>query len=789
VLLKDTVVRSRKLLGQSAVLQVGWDCHGLPLEQRALKEGATPTTLRVSCAALAKDFSDKQRATLQRLGVATDYTQAYYTASPSYEHDELQLWAAFQEKNLTYRALKPVYWSTGYQTALAEAEVEHKDVGGTSAYVSFEVTLTSGVSTRVLVWTTQPWTLLSNKALAFNPKLTYVYATDANQETWVVAEDRCLALNLTPEQKVDLTNATYKHPLTQTVGKVLQAGFVTADSGTGVVHLAPGHGPEDYQACLGHNVETFSPVDGRGCFTAEVCLNNCVGVYVFKANPLVLEALGKALVRTEDYVHSYPHCWRSKTPVLFRAVHQWFVNLSTVKSEVLNALSSVTKYPVSQRLEKTLETRPDWCVSRQRVWGLPMPVFYTPEGEPVSSPDLTRKVAELFKTHGSQYWFDHTSEELCDLLQLPTNLTKGTDTFDVWMDSGTSAHHCLKDRAADLYLEGADQHRGWFQSSALAHYALYGKLPYKALYTHGFVLQDAKTKEKLAKSGGAKAVDHFVSLYGADTLRLWALSQDSTCDVVFTEDHLKQQAETVRLVRNTLRVVLANGVNEAALTHNAPLSAWGKAYLGQLALLQSNFKRDTVNFQLHRLVPHLQLFCKDTLSSNYLDSVKDTLYCDFLSTPSRLEAVHLLTLTYVTLLELTDTVLPFTTAEVKSHSPWATQSVKLTAPSPEEMNYWTDMLKLKASVNQATEVLRNEKLVGKNSETQVSLPVLPVSLQLTPLNEVAEVLGTSLLTCGHVEKLTVTKHTGVKCPRCWKWVEPTSVNTAGLCTRCTTVTS
>ena len=561
-ILKDFVVKSQTMLGKRAPFVPGWDCHGLPIEYKVVKESRelSPLEVRKRCEAFARKFINIQREQFKRLGVFGDWEHPYLTMDPKYEAEILRAFAVFVEQGLVYQAQKPVFWSTGAQTALAEAEVEYQERDDTAVYVKFPIIgrarppasakATAGEpgapaavgeadsfpkGTSIAIWTTTPWTLPANLAIAVDAKENYVvqeFSRDGTSETLVLAEKLfprfSATTGLQPVGKPlvsfpgrNLEGLTARHPFLDRQVPVLTAGFVTMDSGTGAVHIAPGHGADDYALGMEHKLPILSPVDDHGRFTDEAGLPNLTGKYVFDANPDIVELLRERgmLLGEEKFHHSYPYCWRSKTPIIFRNVEQFFIRIDELRGKALNAIHNEVKWIPAwgeNRIAGTVESRPDWVISRQRSWGVPLPVFYSADGKTILDAKIIRKLADLVAERGSNIWFELDDAALAKELGLPADVRKGNDTIDVWIDSGVShkavcaLHPELRD-PADMYLEATDQHRGWFQSSLMTSIALNNRAPYKTCVTHGFVVDlDGK---KISKSGTYEkptAADHFV---------------------------------------------------------------------------------------------------------------------------------------------------------------------------------------------------------------------------------------------------------------------------------------
>nr|MDQ3622969.1 isoleucine--tRNA ligase [Verrucomicrobiota bacterium] len=547
-ILKDFVVKSRTMLGYRAPFVPGWDCHGLPIEFKVVKEsrGLSPVEVRRKSEQYARKFIDVQRRQFQRLGVFGDWENPYLTLAPGYEAEIIRAFAAFVEKGLVYQSKKPVYWSTGAQTALAEAEVEYAEREDPAIFVKFRIVTGPLASSgnggappvSMVIWTTTPWTLPANVAIAVHPRQRYVVRAfrrkvddplaagtePAASELFVVAEALLPAFleaagfeeagdaRLELEERLvaaigeharsgftgeELAGGEAQHPFLDRKTRIITGEFVTMQTGTGQVHVAPGHGADDYIAGVENGLPILSPVDEHGRFTEEVGVPVWAGKYVFDANKEVIEHLRErgALLSEEIYKHSYPHCWRSKTPVVFRAVEQFFIRVDDLRADALQAIDHVSWLPHwgRNRIYGTVESRPDWCISRQRTWGVPLPVFYAPGGPPILDAALARKVADLVETHGTNLWFERDDTWWAQTLELPAGTTRRNDTLDVWLDSGVSHEAVVRKHPAlrwpaDMYLEATDQHRGWFQSSLMTSIALHGAAPYRTVVTHGFVV-------------------------------------------------------------------------------------------------------------------------------------------------------------------------------------------------------------------------------------------------------------------------------------------------------------
>src|SRR5213596_47092 len=729
-ILKDFVVKSQTLLGKRAPYVPGWDCHGLPIEYKVVKESRalSPLEVRKKSEAFARKFIDIQREQFKRLGVLGEWENPYLTMDPKYEAEILRAFAVFVEEGLVYQAQKPVFWSTGAQTALAEAEVEYQERDDTAVYVKFPIigrARSPGAPERTsfAIWTTTPWTLPANLAIAVDAKENYVvqeFSRDGTSETLILAEKLLprfsAATGLQPVGKplasfsgAVLEGVKARHPFLDREAPVFTAGFVTMDSGTGAVHVAPGHGADDYVLGMEHNLPILSPVDDHGRFTDEASLPNLTGKYVFDANPDVVQLLRERgmLLGEEKFHHSYPYCWRSKTPIIFRNVDQFFIRIDALRGRALEAVhNEVNWIPAwgENRIAGTVESRPDWVISRQRSWGVPLPVFYAKDGKAILDAKIIRKLADLVAERGSNIWFELSDGDLAKRLGLPPGTTKRNDTIDVWIDSGVShravcaLHPELRD-PADMYLEATDQHRGWFQSSLLTSIALNNRAPYKICVTHGFVVDlDGK---KISKSGTYEkptAADHFVGRYGADLLRLWASSIDYTSDVPFSEEMFTRLGDTYRRIRNTLRILLGNLYDftphptlspsrgeaesqpERASSRLSPargedggegllaFTLVDRWILERLDEVIRTCRSGYEAFEFHKVYHTLNQFCAVDLSSLYIDITKDRMYCDVPDSPRRRATQTVMHEIFDALCRLLAPILAFTAEEAWRYS-------------------------------------------------------------------------------------------------------------------------
>jgi isoleucyl-tRNA synthetase len=828
-LLKDLVVKSKTMAGHAVPFIPGWDCHGLPIEFKVVKEaaGLEPAEIRRRSAEFANKFIDIQRNSFRRLGVFGDWANPYLTMDPEYEANILRVFAKLVENGAVYQSKKPVQWSYGAQTALAEAEVEYKDKESPAVFVKFPLVENPVVpgAASIVIWTTTPWTLPANLGLAVHPEFTYVVGTfqhGERVEALVIVRELIEAFTektgfaltgtLAEIKGRDLDGLEARHPLLDRTSKVILANFVTTETGTGVVHIAPGHGADDYVAGQQNGLGVLSPVDDEGKFTDEVGLPELVGSHVFKSNDRIIEILTESgyLLGREVYKHSYPHCWRSKTPIIFRAVEQFFISLDTLRGKALAEIDQVQWLPAwgRNRIYGTVESRPDWCISRQRTWGVPLPVFFDANGQAILSADLARKIADLVETEGTNFWFEHSDAEIAARLGLPEGVKKCRDTLDVWIDSGCS-HVAVLDThpelyaPADLYLEATDQHRGWFQSSLMLSVAYREKAPYKTVMTHGFVVD--KDKKKLSKSEAEKAgkpIDaaHFYNQYGADIVRLWVSSVDWQNEVPFGEDLFKQVAEPYRRIRNTLRILLGNldgfDLSKSQISNlKSEIPLLDKWILERLHTVTAECLRDYTAYEFRKVFNAINQFCTTDLSALYIDALKDRMYCDAPDSPRRLASQAAMHEIFTTLAKLLAPILAYTADEAWEHAPFTAGSVHEQdfpaanpAFAPGEASAQVERLfRIKGVIQAAIEARIQAKEFTRNNEADVSLTVAESDADLLVLLNDREfateffIVAGLTATTGPQTSATARKTDLPLCPRCRKH-EPVLVS--GLCQRC-----
>ncbi len=829
-LLKDFILKSRSMSGFETPYIPGWDCHGLPIEFKVVKKakGLEPAEIRRRCEKFARDYIDIQRKSFKRLGVLGDWENPYLTLDPKYEADIIRVFAKFVERDMVYQSKKPVSWSYGAQTALAEAEVDYEDKTSPAVYVKFPLLSDQlGEGTSMVIWTTTPWTLPANLAIAVHERFDYIVDEFAHEDgrtarlviTKYLIDSFGEMTGFKPTGGADarvikgaeVEGLAAQHPFLDRTSKLITANFVTAETGTGAVHIAPGHGQDDYVAGLQHGLEILSPVDDAGLFTEEAGVPELVGVHVFKGNATVIEILESkgALLAQHDHKHSYPFCWRSKTPIIFRAVEQFFIRIDDIRSQALEAIQKATWLPAwgKNRISGTVEARPDWCISRQRTWGVPLPVFCKPDGEWIIDPEIARKVADITETEGTNAWFELSDAEWATKLGLPEGTKKGGDTLDVWIDSGSS-HVAVLDRRpelhrpADVYIEATDQHRGWFQSSLMVSMATNDAAPYKTVITHGFVVDTSG--KKLAKSGDKPInAHHFYDKFGADNVRLWAASVDYNNEVPFSEDLFEQVVDAYRRIRNTIRVLLGNLKDFDAVKDAVPfgdmtlIDQWVLTRLQQVTV---NCREAYDRYEFRKVYHELNQFCVVDLSSLYVDITKDRLYCDAADSPRRRASQTAMATIMDTMCRLLAPLISFTADEA-----WEAMgheaSVHLEvfpepdsiASSPELLVQMEGLIECRHVIQKAIEAARQAKTIARNDEAVIELTapkdavVHQLANQLDLLTEFFIVSDLEVVE-GDALSAAVSSSGAGKCARCWRYVGDVGNDAthAELCGRCVT---
>ena len=835
--IKDLVLKSKTMAGFETPYIPGWDCHGLPIEFKVVKEtrGLDAPEIRRRSEEFARKWIGVQKASFRRLGVLGDWENSYLTLAAGYEATVMRFFATAVEKGLVYRSQRPVQWSYGAKTALAEAEVEYQEKVSPAIFVKFKATTgpVAEAGGSFVIWTTTPWTLPANLGIMVSPGFTYVLGSFSNnegvRETFLIASALVESFSgktgfvLDPASTRDILGSALEgsiawHPFLERESRVIASSFVTDDTGTGQVHTAPGHGMDDYIAGRENGLGLISPVDDDGNFTVEVGLPDLVGKNVFSANEPIIALLAASghLVGREKYVHQYPHCWRSKVPIIFRAVPQYFLKIDAVRQQALTEIDTTQWLPPwgRNRIFGTVESRPDWCISRQRTWGVPLPVFYDAEGEAVLDPAVARKVADLVELHGTNLWFEKTDAELCAMLGLPDTWSKGKDTLDVWIDSGCSSIAVTEARPeyqgnngiADLYIEATDQHRGWFQSSLMCSIIHRGKAPYKAVMTHGFVTDTSGAK--ISKSGDKPInAEHYYNKYGADLVRLWVSSVDWTHDVPFSDKLFEQNAEVYRRFRNTLRILLANlGGFDAATQSvpNAELTLLDRWILERLHAVTAECLTAYAAYDFRKVFITLNQFCAVDLSALYVDISKDRMYCDALTSVRRRSAQTAMHRVLDSLCRLLAPILAFTADEAWEFAGHKDSVHEQDFPVPDPdfatttaTSQISELQKLRDLLMLEVDKGRKEKLIGGNLEAAAVLTVpagSPAAIATANLADAAEyfVLSDLLIqqgSTGTAATAKVSRTAHKKCLRCWRHLpgigeSPTHPD---LCTRCAEV--
>ena len=827
--LKDFVVKSKSMAGFEVPYIPGWDCHGLPIEFKVMQDEdareVEPAEIRRRCETFARGWIDTQRESFKRLGVFGDWENPYLTLSPNYESDIIRTFASLIDKGCVYQSKKPVQWSFGAKTALAEAEVEYQDKISTAVFVKFALNVAGASSlaanlpesASIAIWTTTPWTLPANLGIAVHEQFIYTVGKYSDGSVIVVARDLIDSFQektgLTLEQSLselkgsELEGLTAQHPFLDRESKIILAPFVTTESGTGAVHIAPGHGADDYLAGQQNGLDVLSPVDDDGLFTAECGLEELVGQHVFKSNKRIVEILAEkdALLGEETYEHSYPHCWRSKTPIIFRAVEQFFISIEKLRGRALAEIDQVEWLPKwgRNRIYGTVESRPDWCISRQRTWGVPLPVFFAENGDPIVDADLARKIADLVESKGTNVWFEKTDAELAELLGLPTGSTKCRDTLDVWIDSGSS-HLAVMDRhpelsaPADLYLEATDQHRGWFQSSLMLSVGVRDAAPYKSVLTHGFVV-DTETGKKTSKSDAKKKgkptdAAHFYGKYGADILRLWVSSVDWQKEVPFSEALFTQVSQPYRQLRNTFKILLGN-MRDEKVSEPTELPLIDQWIMERLQQVIQEITDAYAVYDFRKVFSIVNQFAASDLSANYIDITKDRLYCDAESSEQRKASVWVMGEIFDALVKLMAPILAYTSEEAWEHAGRSGEGsiheqefpkVNAKYATTEAIGKVAKLQEVKAIMQTAIEEKVQAKEFKKNNEASVLLTVPENHLVRSYLEDADFakeffIVSDLNLVTGEEVAATVSATGFEMCPRCRRY-EP--LLESGLCQRC-----
>ena len=840
-ILKDIIIKYKNQQGFYSPYVPGYDAHGLPIENAVVKtlkggrHSISEGELRQKCREYAANSLKGQEAAFKRLGVLGNWDNPYLTIRPEYEATQIRVFGEMYKKGYIEKGLKPVYWCASCETALAEAEVEYADVSSSSIYVRFEFDEAStkkinelvdlqGKKIYAIIWTTTPWTIPSNVAISMHPRFEYTIFEKAG-DAYIVATDLLPAfladtgieqseikvLGTASGQDFELLEVN--HPLIDRKSKIILGEHVTLDAGTGLVHTAPGHGLEDWEVGCKYNIDILSPLDSKGCWTEECRISELVGVPYYKGNNMVIEMLEqtKALIFKNEITHSYPHCWRCKNPVIYRATPQWFVKVDRFRDKALEAIKGVKWIPASgeNRIGNMVADRTDWCISRQRAWGVPIPVFYCEDcGEVICTDETIENVAKIFEKESSDAWVKRETKDLLpEGFKCPkcgkTHIRKEKDIMDVWFDSGISWRAVVEDRAeelghtpVDLYLEGSDQHRGWFQSALLTSVAVQGKAPYKQVLTHGFVF--GEDGRKMSKSlGNYIRPDDIIKNYGADILRLWAASVDYRNDIKIGNNIIGQLAEIYKKTRNTARFLLGNLFDFDPKTDYVKyedLKNIDKFALHKLNILINNVTDAFEHYEFFRYFQYLQNFAATDLSSFYLDIVKDRLYTSGKKSLSRRACQSVLYEISQVLSRILVPVMPHQAEDIWRNTPeqqrGGLESILLSS-WPKEHAEWNNpeleaefqkILKLREVVTKAIEPLRTEKTIGSSLEVAVYVKSNETELLKKYENELGNIFITSqafITENAPTDSLReytedeftvyVTKAIGEKCERCWKY--------------------
>ncbi len=827
-ILKDIIVKFHQMDGKDSIYVPGWDCHGLPIEwkieeqykkNKKNKNDVPIVEFRKECRSFAEKWIEVHKVQFKRLGVVGDWENYYSTMSFDAEAQIVRELGKFLKEGSLYRGFKPVLWSTVEKTALADAEVEYQDHKSDTIYTSFSIkksNLKDLVGSEIIIWTTTPWTIPANKALAYNEALDYIQLelnddSDFKNRKIIVAE--ALLQSVINDCKIknykkiktfkgkELKETICNHPFLD-LGydydiPMLEARFVTTEQGTGIVHCAPSHGPDDFNLCLNNGIKAIETVDGDGKYTKHVSLFE--GIHIFKANPIVIEKLKeqKKLLSNGELMHSYPHSWRSKAPLIHRATPQWFISMEShkLRDKALKAINDTTFYPSKgkERLKSMIETRPDWCVSRQRVWGVPLPIFVNKKTKEILVDDkVNENIASIYEKEGSDCWFSDDPQRFLGNKYKAEDYEKLSDIVEVWFDSGSTHSFVLEKREdlkwpASMYLEGSDQHRGWFHSSLLESCGTRGRAPFENILSHGFVV-DGKGLKMSKSLGNVIAPEDILKKYGADILRIWVASSNYSEDLRIDYSILDQHAESYRKIRNTFRYLLGNikdnfeEVDFEKVDLNE-LPELEQFMLHKLFNLNINFKKYFKNYDFHNLYKELLNFCTVDLSAFYFDIRKDSLYCDSIDSKKRKSTILLLNIILNSLLKWFAPILSFTTEEIYRLLFKDNKSIHLEKflnfPNSflNEKLYqkWLELIKIRNICNISIEEKRANKEIGSSLEAELNIHLDKKLEEITKNIDFSELCITSKAQISFKEKLETsaktTKANGTKCSLCWKIIE------------------
>ena len=840
-ILKDIVVRYKNMCGYRTPFVFGWDTHGLPIENQVTKSGVNRKTtpiveFRQKCEEYALKQVEKQKEQIRRLGLVGDFSHPYITLQKEYEAKQIEMFAIMALKGLIYKGLKPVYWSPSSESALAEAEIEYADVSSYSIYVAFDVKDGKGVidnDAKVIIWTTTPWTLPANLAISAHPDFVYgEYQTNKGKFVFLKEFEKRLVeelgfedVKLLKEFKgSDIDGVICKHPFYDRDSIMLVGTHVTNEAGTGLVHTAPGHGAEDFMVCQKYiqkypSLAPYCPVDEKGRMTPDTG-DRLAGIFYEDANEVVLDILkeNNALLKCSTFTHSYPHDWRTGKPLIFRATDQWFCSIEPIRDELLKTIHETKWYPAwgENRMVNMIKDRSDWCISRQRAWGVPIPIFYCEDGTPIVEKEVFAHVANLFRKYGSNIWYSKTAKEL-----LPEGyknehspsgeFTKENDIMDVWFDSGSSWAGVLLNRniqyPSDLYLEGSDQYRGWFNASLIISVATQGKAPFNSVVSHGWVLDEKGEQMHKSKGNGVDPVK-IANVYGADILRLWVATVDYQQDVRIGDNIIKQISEQYRKIRNTLKFISWNLADYSENTKVDELSRVDEYILAKLDYIVEETNKDFANYDFSNAMSRIMTFMSTDLSSLYLDIAKDSLYCDDISSLRRRQIQTVLKEVGETLLRLLNPVLPFTVDEFNRFMPGKRKEnaqlydypkAKGMANRAALLEEFETFKALRSDVLKALENARNNGLIRSGQQALVLVSLNKEHENLKDLfkgldnKEIGKLFVVSECRFEdndgdeyEVGKILVKHHEGKFCARCWNYDDLAKEVEEGqcLCPRC-----
>ncbi len=827
-ILKDIIIKFHQMDGKDSVYVPGWDCHGLPIEwkieeqykkNKKNKNDVPIVDFRRECRDFANKWINIHKDQFTRLGVIGDWENYYSTMSFDAEAQIVRELGKFLKEGSLYRGYKPVLWSTVEKTALADAEVEYMDHVSDTIYSAFPIKKTNikGIEdSNIIIWTTTPWTIPANKALAYNSNLTYLVIKindegDFKNKKIIVAKDllesllnECEVKSFDLEKEFlgkDFKGTICSHPFLD-IGysydiPMLEARFVTTDQGSGIVHCAPSHGPDDFNLCLKNNIKALETVDDDGRYTKNII--KFEGIHIFKANPIVIENLKnqKKLLFNGKLTHSYPHSWRSKAPLVHRATAQWFISMEShgLRTKSLKAIDETTFYPskAKERIKAMVETRPDWCVSRQRVWGVPLPIFLSKKnGEPLVDEEVFENIATIFEKEGSDCWFSDDAQKFLGKKYKSQDYNKISDIVEVWFDSGSTHSYVLEKRddlkwPASMYLEGSDQHRGWFHSSLLESCGTRGRAPFESILSHGFVV-DGKGLKMSKSTGNVILPEEVLKKYGADILRIWVASSNYEEDLRIDYSILDQHAESYRKIRNTFRYLLGN-IQDDYIERNfedlniVELPDLEKYILHRVYLINKNFYNYFSTYNFHNLYKELLNFCTVELSAFYFDIRKDLLYCDPLNSKKRLNCILVLNIVLNCLLKWFAPILSFTTEEIyklinkeDGNSIHLKKFIQIPESwKNEELNLnWEKIKKIRDEANISIESQRANKNIGSSLEAEIKIKLKKNYYDIANNNDFSEICITSLATVtlddkmGEDVNVICKKAEGKKCPVCWK---------------------